>query len=98
MKTNIKNITEVEINGEFYKIVNDASQEYTKSLAKYVDEKLKEISPSSSMVSPMKVAILAALNITDELFKLKIELEAEKEIVEKETDSLYRLIYDNTKV
>ena len=92
-----RNLTEVEIYKEAYKIVNDASPKYTQSLAKYVDEKMKDISQATSTVSSMKVAVLAALNIADELFKVKQELKTEKEVIEKETDSLYRLIQSNTK-
>ena len=95
-KTN-KNITEVEIHGEIYKIVNDAPQEYTRSLGKFVDKKLKEISENTSLAAPMKVAILAALNIADELFKLKEEMDTSNEIIDKETESLCRLIQDNTR-
>jgi cell division protein ZapA len=97
MEKTKKNITEVEIHGEIYKIVNDAPQEYTLSLAKFVDEKLKEISQNTSLAVPMKVAILAALNIADELFKLKEELDTNNEIIAKETESLCRLIQDNTR-
>ena len=90
-----KNITEVEIYRELYKIVDNAPPEYTQALARYVDEKMKEISQSTSTVSSTKVAVLAALNIADELFKIKKELNTEKEIIVKETDHLYRLIHDN---
>jgi cell division protein ZapA len=92
-----RNITEVEIYKDLYKIVNDASPKYTQSLAKYVDEKMKDISQTTSTVSSMKVAVLAALNIADELFKVKRELKTEKEVIEKETDSLYQLIQSNIK-
>ena len=90
-----KNITEVEIYRELYKIVNNAPPEYTQALARYVDEKMKEVSQSTSTVSSTKIAVLAALNIADELFKIKKELNTEKKIIVKETDHLYRLIHDN---
>jgi len=92
-----RNIREVEIYKDSYKIVNDASPKYTQSLAKYVDEKMKDISQTTSTVSSMKVAVLAALNIADELFKVKRELKTEKEVIEKETDNLCRLIQGNIK-
>jgi cell division protein ZapA len=92
-----RNITEVEIYKDSYKIVNDASPKHTQSLAKYVDEKMKDISQTTSTVSSIKVAVLAALNIADELFKVKRELKTEKEVIEKETDSLYQLIQSNIK-
>lgn len=97
MEKEKRNITEVEIYRESYKIVNDALPKHTQSLAKYVDARMKDISQSASTISSMKVAVLAALNIADELFKVKKELKTEKEITEKETDNLYRLIQNSTK-
>ena len=92
-----KDITEVEILGESYRILNNAPPEHTQTLAKYVDEKMKEISQSSSAVSSLKIAVLTALNIADELFKEKKELETEKEMIALETENLFRLINDNIK-
>lgn len=97
MENKNKKITEVVIFGETYKIVNDASSEYTQALATFVDEKLKEVSQNTSIVSPVKVAILAALNIADELFKIKENLETNTETIQKETDHLCSLIHDNTR-
>lgn len=97
MKEENNKITEVEIYGELYKIVNNSLPEHTRSIAKYVDEKMKEISKTATTVSSVKVAVLAALNIADEMFKIKKDMNAEKELVAKETDKLYRLIHDKTK-
>lgn len=97
MEEKDKKITEVEIYGELYKIVNNALPEHTRSIARHVDEKMKEISKTATTVSSVKVAVLAALNIADEMFKIKKDMKSEKEIVTKETDKLYRLIHDSTK-
>ena len=97
MNKNDKNISEIEIYNETYKIVNEISPEYTRSLAKHVDKKMKEISEKSSTVSSLKVAVLAALNLADELFKVKKELEMEKEIISKETSNLCHLIQTHSK-
>ena len=69
--------TEVTILGQKYTIKGDSSEEHIKGLASFVDEKLKEIYNSSSGISPLKAAILASLNIADELHKLK---EAQEDI------------------
>ena len=87
---------DVEIFGQTYKIKGDADREHIKRLAKFVDDKMREIVEATSTVDTMKVAILASLNIADEYFQLKKDLElVEKETrrkVEKYQDSLDEII------
>lgn len=65
------NILKVMIYGTEYPIKGITDPEYIKDVAKYVDSKMKEINKSISIDSSLKIAILAALNITDELFREK---------------------------
>jgi len=64
-----KNATTVEIFGREYRIKGVADENYIHLIAKYVDEKMREVSEGSSLPSQDRLAILAALNITDELFQ-----------------------------
>ncbi len=63
--------TEVNILGQKYTVKGDADEVYIKKLASFVDEKLKEVYGTSPSMTPLKAAILASLNIADELHKLK---------------------------
>jgi cell division protein ZapA len=63
--------TEVNILGQKYTVKGDADDVYIRKLASFVDEKLKEVYSSSPSITPLKAAILASLNIADELHKLK---------------------------
>ena len=63
------NILKVNIYGTEYPIKGNTDPDYIKEVAKYVDTKMKEINKNISIDSSLKVAILAALNITDELFR-----------------------------
>jgi cell division protein ZapA len=75
---------EVNILGQNYTIKGDASEEYMKKLAAFVDMKLKEVHNSSPNIAPLKAAILVSLNIADELYKVRAEHEkAATEIEEK---------------
>jgi cell division protein ZapA len=75
---------EVSILGQKYTIKGDASEEYIKKLAAFVDQKLKEVHNSSPNMAPLKAAILASLNIADELHRAREEHEkATMEIEEK---------------
>lgn len=63
----------VDIFGNEYIIKGDGNVEYTKEVANYVDSKMREISAVTSNVSSLKVAILTALNLADEVYRLKKE-------------------------
>jgi len=59
----------VNIFGEDYPIKGDADALYIKKVAKYVDQKMKQVAERLSNKLPLRVAVLAAMNITDELIK-----------------------------
>lgn len=74
----------VTIFGNEYAIRGAAKEDYIQSLARYVDEKMKEISQGANLGNPLKIGILAAINMADEIFRLRQHLErAEKELKEK---------------
>ena len=62
-------LVRVRILGEEYALRTEATPEHTKAVADHVDRTIRAIVGSSASVEPHKAAILAALQITDELFK-----------------------------
>ena len=64
-----KNVVEVQILGQQLSIRGEADQAYILGVAGYVDRKMREITEKLPVASLSKVAILASLNIADELFK-----------------------------
>jgi cell division protein ZapA len=64
-----KHVVQVEIFGNTYTIKGEADQEYILGVAAYVDRKMREVTEKLPVASLSKVAILASLNIADELFK-----------------------------
>jgi cell division protein ZapA len=65
----------VEIYNQTYNIRSDGDGQYLAELAEYVDSRMREISNGTLTVDSLKVAILAALHITDELHRLRRQLE-----------------------
>jgi cell division protein ZapA len=59
------------IGGEEYTVRSDLSPEYTREVAGYVDQALKKVLAQGGLVETHKAAILAALDITNELFQAK---------------------------
>jgi cell division protein ZapA len=64
-----KKLVQVQIFGHTYPIRSDADQDYILEVAAYVDRKMREVTEKLPVASLSKVAILASLNIADELFK-----------------------------
>ncbi len=65
----------VVIGGEEFKLRSDATPEYTRDCAAFVDRTLAEILQQVTLVEGHKAAILAALSITDQLFQARGELD-----------------------
>ena len=71
--SNGQNRVEVEINGERYTLVGDASPENMIKMSLDVDEKIKQVMKRNTRLSLYKAAILVALNISEELHVMKQE-------------------------
>jgi cell division protein ZapA len=61
----------IEIYDQMYNVNGEQDEEYLKELAAYVDGKMRTIAESTHMVDSLKVAVLAALNIADEMFTMR---------------------------
>ena len=59
----------VNILGTSFAVRADEDPEYLNSLVRYISEKVDEIEKSSPVKDPLRQSILAAMLITDELFK-----------------------------
>lgn len=71
--SSIKHSTKVTICGEDYTIRSDSPPDHTRAVAAYVDAKIREVLESAAVVESQKAAILAALQITDELFQARAD-------------------------
>ncbi len=93
----MKNAVEVQICGRRYTLRGEATPEQAGKLAAYVDEQMRKLSASAGSVSSLNVAVLAALNIAEELFKTREEKRGLEEIYEKKADELIDLLSRETK-
>lgn len=63
--------TSVEIFGQTYNVRGDGDSDYLMELARLVDTRMREVAGQVATVDPMKIAILAALNIADEFSRYR---------------------------
>jgi len=89
-------VIRVHIFGEEYPIRGDFDtpeeaeefRQHVIEVARYVDQKMHEVAERSSNRSPKNVAVLAALNVTDELLKFRKERESQLSSLEEKADDL----------
>lgn len=79
---------QIKIYGKTYAVKRTSKQTDLNELAKYVDAKMQELSYGSAKTSTIDLAILAALNIAQELMELKNEINADREFVESKTEAM----------
>jgi cell division protein ZapA len=81
----------VEIAGERHVLRSDASAEYTQSVAAHVDGTIRALGLGTTL-EPHRAAILAALTITDELFRTRRDLDALREEITRRSSNLADLL------
>jgi len=88
-----QNSVTVTILGTEYLIKGDADPDYIRKMARYVDDKMREIQQVSSGGSSLvKISILAALSITDELFRERADRESLISGIDRKATELARLL------
>ncbi|MBJ12383.1 MAG: cell division protein ZapA [Candidatus Marinimicrobia bacterium] len=93
--TDDSNQVKIYIFGQEYSVKAPADPEYIKKIAKYVDERMREVqSGFDTTQSSTRIAILAAMNITDELFNARQSGDIDFKAVEQKVSSLIELIDD----
>ncbi|MBM4401597.1 MAG: cell division protein ZapA [Crenarchaeota archaeon] len=85
----------VRIYGQDYPVRARGDEEYIKRVAKYVDERMTLIEEQTSANTPTRLAILAALNIADELFQLRLEKERQIQEFEEKARQLAEYLEKN---
>ena len=90
------NQIKITIFGQEYSVKAPADPTYIKKIAEYVDTKMREVQAGfSSTQSSNRIAILSAMNITDELFNARKKGDTDDSEIEEKITSLIELIDDS---
>jgi len=88
-------VVHVEIHGQRYAVRSDLDAQYIAELAGYLDEKMRGAARELSSADPLRIAVIAALNITDELYRARADsrgiegrLHARAEAIERLVDAV----------
>jgi len=82
----------VQIYGQTFSIRGELDEAYVQKLAAYVDAKMRTISDMTPTVDTQKVAMLAALAITDELHSLKKERGEREGLLKEQAERCLTLV------
>jgi cell division protein ZapA len=85
-------VVPVEIAGQRYPIRSSLDPEYVARLATYVDEKMRAAADTSPSGDSMRLAVIAALNVADELFRCRDASRARSGELAERAQELERLV------
>jgi len=79
---------EVEVFGHRFSLQGEGDEAYFHELAEFVDAQMRTLAQQTRTSTPTKLAILAAINITDQLFQQKKSIKSGEAEVERRTQVL----------
>lgn len=82
----------VEIYDQLYNVAGELDPDYLQQLAKYVDVRMRQVARGTGAVDSVKVAVLAALSIADELHALRQSREQNAESLRETAERCLKLI------
>lgn len=90
----MKKSYKISILGQDLSVLSDAEDEQVANVVQFVNNKIEEVKQSKDGLKTLNVAILAALNISEELLKLKGMNKELCENMETRAEKLIQLIED----
>jgi cell division protein ZapA len=85
-------VISVEIHGQRYPIRSSLDSDYVARLAMYVDEKMRAAAETTPTGDSLRLAVLTALNVADELFRCRAATRERSGEIAERAGELERLI------
>ncbi len=82
----------VQIYDQTYNVAGDLDPAYVEDLAQHVDARMRQIARATGTVDSVKVAVLAALAITDELYSLRESRDDARRVLRNEAQRCLKLV------
>ncbi len=92
MSDDSERVVPVVIQGLRYPVRSTLDPAYVAELAAYVDEKMRLASEANDTTDFLRVAVLAALNLADEVFRHRAEREDRSAVLASRAGELERLL------
>ena len=88
----MKRTVEVAILGQKFMVRSDSDDNYVNKIAGYVNDKVTEITSKAGNIPSLNIALLAAMNIADELLRSRNEKDRVFDGVQKKLEGMIELI------
>ena len=82
----------VSIYDQTYNVAGDLDADYVETLSQYVDARMREIARATGTVDSVKVAVLAALAIADELHTVRDTRKRNDAVLRERAERCMKLI------
>jgi cell division protein ZapA len=92
MSDNSERVVPVVIQGQRYPVRSTLAPAYVAELAAYVDQKMRLASEANDTSDFLRVAVLAALNLADEVFRHRADRESDATAVATRAGEIERLV------
>jgi cell division protein ZapA len=84
----------VEIFGQQLNLKSSANLQYAQDLVQFVDDQIRKVANQSN--DPLKVALLASMNIANELFEERRVQQESADVIAQRADSLIEMLEKST--
>ena len=85
-------VVQIEIHGQKYPIKTELDSRYVEDLASFVETRMAMAAKSSPSSDAVGLAILAALNITDEFFRTRSALSASSGTMTARAEAIEKIV------
>jgi cell division protein ZapA len=85
-------VIHVDIHGQRYSVRSELDPQYIGELASFLDEQIRLAAKELSTGDPLRLAVVAALNVADELFRARASSDGFEGRVMERTAELERMI------
>ena len=92
MTTTKKHTVKVTILNEEYSIRSDTPPEHTRAVAQHLDRAIRAVMANGGVVETNRAVVLAALQITAELFEARAAVEGTRETIERLSEYIRPLL------
>jgi len=85
-------VVNVDIHGQRYAVRSELEPQYIQELARFLDEKMTAAARELASNDPLRIAVIAALNLSDELYRARLDSQGADGRMRARTEEIERLI------
>jgi cell division protein ZapA len=85
-------VVQVDIHGQRYAVRSELDPQYINELATYLDDKMRSAARELASADPLRIAVIAALNIVDEVYRARADSRGTEHRLHERAAEIERLV------